>query len=55
MKIAVFKAKNKNVFLKIAENIKNKDETFIVTGKNFLRLPYNFEKAIAYSKMMEII
>lgn len=55
MKIAVFKAKNKNVFLKIAENIKNKDETFIVIGKKVLRLPYNFEKAIAYSKMMEII
>lgn len=55
MKIAVFKAKNKNIFLKIAENIKNKDETFIVIGKKVLRLPYTFEKAIAYSKMMEII
>ena len=55
MKIAIFKAKNKNIFLKIAENIKNKDETFIVIGKKILRLPYKFEKAIAYSKMMEII
>ena len=33
MKVAVFKAKNKNIFLKIAENIKNRDETFIVIGK----------------------
>ena len=55
MKVAVFKAKNKNIFLKIAENIKNRDESFIVIGKKVLRLPYNFEKAIAYSKMMEII
>lgn len=55
MKVAVFKAKNKNIFLKIAENIKNRDETFIVIGKKVLRLPYTFEKAIAYSKMMEII
>ena len=55
MKVAVFKARNKNIFLKIAENIKNRDETFIVIGKKVLRLPYNFEKAIAYSKMMEII
>ena len=55
MKVAVFKAKNKNIFLKIAENIKNRDETFIVIGKKVFRLPYTFEKAIAYSKMMEII
>ena len=55
MKVAIFKAKNKNIFLKIAENTKNIDETFIVIGKKVLRLPYNFEKAIAYSKMMEII
>lgn len=55
MKVAIFKAKNKNIFLKIAENIKNSDETFIVIGKKVLRLPYTFEKAIAYSKMMEII
>ena len=55
MKVAIFKAKNKNIFLKIAENIKNSDETFIVIGKKVLRLPYNFEKAIAYTKMMEII
>ena len=55
MKVAVFKAKNKDTFIKIAENTKNRDKTFIVIGKKVLRLPYNFEKAIAYSKMMEII
>ena len=55
MIVAVFKAKNKDTFIKIAENTKNRDETFIVIGKKVLRLPYNFEKAIAYSKMMEII
>lgn len=55
MKVAIFKAKNKDTFIKIAENTKNRDETFIVIGKKVLRLPYKFEKAIAYSKMMEII
>ena len=55
MKVAIFKAKNKDTFIKIAENTKNRDETFIVIGKKVFRLPYKFEKAIAYSKMMEII
>ena len=55
MKVAIFKAKNKDTFIKIAENTKNIDETFIVIGKKVLRLPYKFEKAIAYSKMMENI
>lgn len=55
MKIAVFKAKNKDTYIKLAENRINRDETFVVIGKKVLRLPYNFEKAIAYSKMMEII
>lgn len=55
MKVAIFKLKNKDTFIKIAENTKNIDETFIVIGKKVLRLPYKFEKAIAYSKMMEII
>ena len=55
MKVAIFKVKNKDTFIKIAENTKNRDETFIVIGKKVLRFPYNFEKAIAYSKMMEII
>ena len=55
MKIAIFKAKNKDTFIKIAENTKNIDETFIVIGKKVLRLPYTFEKAIAFSRKLEII
>ena len=35
MKIAIFKVKNKDTFIKISEKKKKRDETFIVIGKKF--------------------